>query len=137
MPVPVVSLPRQFQGTTLSKVADDVVSCSPAGLPPEIAINFAGLGFVRPAGVVFLSNLLWWLHHRGTKVHLCGLEKYSAPLRFLDDSLFFEQHCGKKIWAEASPRSTTRPLVKIAHPEFLAEVQHPRRFDNRHGWSRP
>jgi hypothetical protein len=62
----IVPLPRQFQGTTLSKVADGVVSCSAGGLPPEIALNFAGLGFVRPAAVVFLSNLMWWLHHRGT-----------------------------------------------------------------------
>jgi hypothetical protein len=121
--IPIIPLPRQFQGTTLSKVADGVVSCSAGGLPPEIAINFAGLGFVRPAAVVFLSNLLWWLHHRGTKIHLRGFENYSAPLKFLDDSLFFEQHCGKKIRAEASPRSTTRPLVKIAHEQSRAWLE--------------
>ena len=90
------SLPRQLQGTTLAKVADDVVSCSAGGLPREIAINFAGLGFVRPAAVVFLSNLMWWLHHRGTKVHLCGLENYSAPLKFLDDFCSLSSTAGKR-----------------------------------------
>jgi hypothetical protein len=79
---------------------------------------------------VFLSNLIWWPHHSGTKVQLCGLEKYSAPLHFLDDSLFFEQHCGSKIKPEASPRLTTRPLAKIARlaQHFNQKGGTPRRF---------
>jgi hypothetical protein len=37
--------------------------------------------------------------------------------------LFFEQHCGEKLRAHASPRSTTRPLVKIAHEQSRAWLE--------------
>jgi anti-sigma regulatory factor (Ser/Thr protein kinase) len=36
----------------------------------------------------------------------------------MDDSLFFEQHCGKKLDACSSRRRTTRPLRKIAHRDI-------------------
>jgi anti-sigma regulatory factor (Ser/Thr protein kinase) len=35
-------------------------------------------------------------------------------VRYLDDSRFFEQHCGAKIWERSKPRSTTLPLQRIA-----------------------
>jgi hypothetical protein len=76
---PFIVLPRQFEGLTLSKVAADVVNCSPNGLPPEIVIDFAKLGFIRPSAVVFLSNLIWWLLHRDTKVHLSGADARAVP----------------------------------------------------------
>src|SRR5262249_7423998 len=53
--------------------------------------------------------------HQGTKITLVGLSRRTAALEYLDDSLFFEQHCGKKISETAAPRPTTRPLVRIAH----------------------
>ena len=120
----VIILPAQFKGPTLSKVAADVINCASSdGLPGELMFDFSKLGFIRPAGVVFLSNLLWWLHHKGTKVELTGLAKLTAPLKFLDDSLFFEQHTGKKLHDFASPRSTTRPLVRIAHKDSHAWLE--------------
>jgi len=121
----VIRLPAQFKGPTLSRVAADVIDCSSSDgrLPDELIFDFAKLGFIRPAGVVFLSNLLWWLHYKGTKVELTGLGKLTPPLAFLDDSLFFEQHIGKKLHAFASPRSTTRPLVRIAHKDSHAWLE--------------
>lgn len=41
----------------------------------------------------------------------------SEPIKFLDDSLFFEQHLGEKLNKWSSPRQTTRPLVEIRHTE--------------------
>jgi hypothetical protein len=38
----------------------------------------------------------------------------------LDDSLFFEQHCGSKRRVAAAPRATTRPLKVIAHADSHA-----------------
>jgi hypothetical protein len=117
MACPTIALPAQFKGLTLSKLARSVVDGCPDWPPPEISFDFSALRFIRPAGVVFLSNLLWWLHYQGTKVTLTGTGGGSSALKFLDDSLFFEQHCGHKLCATASPRSTTRPLVRIAQKD--------------------
>jgi hypothetical protein len=120
---PVIALPAQFKGLTLSKLARAVVDGCPNWPPGEISFDFSRLKFIRPAGVVFLSNLLWWLHYQGTKVTLIGTEGRSAALNFLDDSLFFEQHCGEKLNTSASPRSTTRPLVRIAQKDSHHRLQ--------------
>ncbi|MGX1105474.1 ATP-binding protein [Bradyrhizobium elkanii] len=115
MDAPSIFIPKQFKGVTLSALARDIVDGCPGGLPESLTFDFSQLSFIRPAGVVFLSNVIWWLHQQGTKVRLVNADKNSMALRYLDDSLFFEQHCGQKIWEESAPRSTTRPLVRIAH----------------------
>jgi hypothetical protein len=113
-PCPSIAIPRNFKGATLSEFADDIVSgCPEEGWPPLLELDFQNLNFIRPAGVVFLSNLLWWLEQQGTQVHLINAER--DALRYLDDSLFFEQHCGGKVWENSSPRDTTIPLQRIAH----------------------
>jgi hypothetical protein len=115
---PTVRLPSQFEGVTLSKLAAEIKEKCPNGLPPEIKIDFEGLQFVRPAGVVFLSNLVHWLNAQKTKVSFCNMNVASEPIKYLDDSLFFEQHCGKKLRKDAEPRNTTRPLKEIAHKDI-------------------
>jgi hypothetical protein len=121
--LPVVRLPHQFDGLSLSQVAANVVKISPDGLPRVIAFDFSKLAFVRPAGVVFLSNLPHWLHEKGTRVEFRNVTRPSAALAFLDDSLFFQQHCGEKIRPTAAPRSTTRPLIRIAHKDSHAWLE--------------
>jgi anti-sigma regulatory factor (Ser/Thr protein kinase) len=113
-----VRLPSQFEGVTLSKVAAEIKEKCPNGLPPEINIDFDDLKFIRPAGVVFLSNLVHWMNVQNTKANFCNTDVTSEPIRFLDDSLFFEQHCGEKIREDAKPRNTTQPLKKIAHKDI-------------------
>jgi hypothetical protein len=113
-----VSLPKQFEGETLSRVAAEVQEKCPDGLPPQIRMDFGGLQFIRPAGVVFLSNLVHWLNAQGTKVSFCNINQASDSIRYLDDSLFFEQHCGKKLRGDSKPRSTTQPLKNIAHKDI-------------------
>ncbi|MBV9568807.1 MAG: sensor histidine kinase [Hyphomicrobiales bacterium] len=93
---------------------------SPERVPEEIAFNFAELQFIKPSGIVFLSNFIHWLSKQGCKVRFEGLTADSSALRYLDDSLFFEQHSGKKLNQAAKPRSTTRPLVQIANRESYA-----------------
>jgi anti-sigma regulatory factor (Ser/Thr protein kinase) len=118
-----IILPAQFDGLSLSTVADDVVAKSASGFPLEIMFDFKALRFIRPAGVVFISNLVYWLHERGTKVKFNNADPQSPPVSFLDDSLFFEQHSGAKLTPFASPRETTRPLVKIAQKDSHAWVE--------------
>ena len=116
MAVAVVKLPYQFNGLSLSKVAGDLSAAHAGkGWPPEIQIDFGNLGFVRPAGIVFLSNMFSWLGAHKTKITPINLNGPGDAVRFLDDALFFEQHCGAKLRASACPRSTTRPLIRIAH----------------------
>lgn len=114
MSAPVIRLPHQFDGLTLSKVVADLVASSPNKLPEKLVFDFSALTFVRPAGVVFLSNLIHWLGEKGTAVSFVHIERERAALFFLDDSLFFEQHCGSKVRPNAAPRATTRPLIRIA-----------------------
>lgn len=64
---PVIKLPAQFDGQTLAKVAADVVASCREGFPDKLIFDFAQLDFIRPAGVVFLSNLINWLSEKGTK----------------------------------------------------------------------
>ena len=49
-----------------------------------------------------------------------GCDTNKEVISFLDDSLFFEQHAGQKLSKSASPRSTTRPLVKVHAAESHA-----------------
>ncbi|WP_145974836.1 ATP-binding protein [Ruegeria atlantica] len=45
------------------------------------------------------------------------MNKMSEAIRFLDDSLFFEQHMGSKLNAWSNPRATTQPLIEVRHTE--------------------
>jgi hypothetical protein len=98
---------------TLSTLAEDIAAGCPEGWPPSLVLDFKRLNFIQPAGVIFLSNLIWWLHQHGTSVRLINAQPNVEALRYLDDSRFFEQHCGKKLWEWSTPRSTTLPLQRI------------------------
>ncbi len=120
MTAPVIAVPAQFRGLTLAKLAGDVVAHAQNGWPPELIFDFGQLDFIRPAGVVFLSNLVHWLHEQKTTVKFINATRKSRAVVYLDDSLFFEQHCGAKLRESAAPRGTTCPLEKIAHRDSHA-----------------
>jgi anti-sigma regulatory factor (Ser/Thr protein kinase) len=113
--VPSISLPCRFTGATLSTFVDAIDAKCPDGWPPEIEIDFANLGWIEPSGVVFLSNLIHWVHEKGTKVRLANVQRNVPAMRYLDDSEFFKQHCGALVWPTSKPRVTTQPLIRIAH----------------------
>lgn len=123
-PRPSIAIPRNFKGATLGRFVGDIVDACPDGWPPILELDFQTLSFIRPAGVVFLSNLIWWLHQHGTAVHLMNANKDVPVVRYLDDSLFFEQHCGSKFWADSAPRRSTIPLRRIAHSHSHDWLEH-------------
>jgi hypothetical protein len=123
MVTPKIVLPYQFNALTVSQVAAEVAAHAKRGWPEEVIFDFRELAFVRPAGVAFLSNLIRWLHNCGTRVSFDGVSAQTAALSFLDDALFFEQHCGAKLNPGSSPRSTTQPLRQIAHQDCHAWLQ--------------
>jgi anti-sigma regulatory factor (Ser/Thr protein kinase) len=118
MTTPVVPLPAQFKGLTLPRLARDVIAHAQHGWPSEIIFDFGNLTFIKPPGVVFLSNLVHWLHEKKTVVQFVNINRGSPALFYLDDALFFEQHCNRKVRPTASPRSTMRPLKRIAHQDI-------------------
>lgn len=114
---PVVSLPRDFDGQAMAIVVKDLINETGNKLPKEITFNFQSLGFIRPAGVAFLNNLVRWLQEKGAKVFFSGLDLHHASIQYLDDSLFFEHHMGQKLRPLARLRSTTLPLREVKHAE--------------------
>ncbi|WP_275185171.1 hypothetical protein [Bradyrhizobium sp. CSA112] len=97
-PAPCFIIPSRFEGATLSTLAEDIAAGCPEGWPPSLVLDFKRLNFIQPAGVIFLSNLIWWLHRHGTSVQLINTKRNAEALRYLDDSRFFEQHCRKKLF---------------------------------------
>lgn len=112
-----ISLPYTLNSFTLRGVVQDFVNRCQDGMPGEVFIDFAYLGFIEPAGVTFLSNFVHWLNYNNTRCIFRGFEGHSAALRFLDDSLFFDMHIGRKINIYASPRTTTQHLRRVGHSE--------------------
>jgi anti-sigma regulatory factor (Ser/Thr protein kinase) len=123
MATPVIVLPKQFNGLSLATLAADVAKHARTGWPSELVFDFSDLAFIRPAGVVFLSNLVHWLNEKKTRVLFRNTKKQTAPLFYLDDSLFFQQHLGSTLRPTASPRPTTRPLLRLAQKDSHAWLQ--------------
>lgn len=86
-------------------------------LPSKVIFDFGNLRFVRPCGVVFLSNVTKFLERNGCAVSFEKMDITNEAIRFLDDSLFFQQHIGKKLDERSKPRKTTRRLVEVLHTE--------------------
>lgn len=119
----ILPLPSQLNGASLCRFAHDFsVKCGTT-LPGEIGIDFAPLRFIDPAGVTFLSNFIQWLHVKSVKCFFYNHDKPSQALQFLDDSLFFQSHLGIKNNLYSEPRSTTRPIQRVAS-------------DHSHSWIR-
>jgi len=96
MAAPVIVLPAQFRGSTLSQVAADVGRHvdDKGNWPEAVTFDFSRLTFIRPAGVVFLSNLAYWLNEKGTAVSFTNCDGRRGAIKYLDDSLFFESTAG-------------------------------------------
>jgi len=112
-----ICLPYTLNSFTLRGVVQVFINRCQQGLPSEVIIDFVYLGFIEPAGVTFLSNFVHWLHHKETKCLFKNYDKYSPALRFLDDSLFFEMHMGKKVNIYSNPRQTTQHLRRVGHSQ--------------------
>lgn len=84
-----VNLPRQFRASVLFQEIHARFGRFDE-IPPIVDFDFSYMSFVRPSGVVFLSNLCRYLQRQGSRVTFSGLSPVSPSIRFLDDALFFE-----------------------------------------------
>lgn len=115
-----LAVPYRLDGANLCRFVQKFIDETRNGLPKNVTLDLARLGFIEPAGVTFLSNFIYWLNSRGCAVTLTGCDANRDAISFLDDSLFFQQHAGKKISKTASPRGTTRPLIQVHAAESYA-----------------
>lgn len=118
-----IALPYSLNTDALRGVVQDFINRCGETLPAQVILDFHFLGFIEPAGITFLSNFVYWLHHKSIK---CGFVNYNRPaacIAFLDDSLFFEQHLGKKVYPYSSPRGTTQHLRRVEHSESHSFIQ--------------
>ena len=109
-----ITLPRQFSAENLFRLIHDTFGAFET-IPAEVKFDFCKLGFVLPSGIVFLSNLSRFLLRNNCAVYYLNMDLSRECIRFMDDSLFFEQHMGEKLDPSCSPRPTTRPLMEISH----------------------
>ena len=114
---PVVVIPKQFNGQTLATLAAEVTKHARGGWPPELIFDFADLSFIRPAGVVFLSNLVYWLDEKKTRVRFRNHKKTNSPailfrrLSFLSAASWFKSarhSLSKSYYAPTATNSTKR-----------------------------
>lgn len=96
MNAPSVKLPSQLHGLALSKVAAEVVTHAQEGWPAELTFDFSTLSFICPAGVVFLSNLVYWLNEKGTNVFFSNSRCRDSGIELSRRFYFFKQHIGQK-----------------------------------------
>jgi anti-sigma regulatory factor (Ser/Thr protein kinase) len=109
-----VQLPKRFEADKLFPFIKDNFGTFEE-IPADVSFDFSKMNFVVPSGIVFLSNLARFLVRQGSEVRFEGLDVGRDCIKFLDDSLFFEQHLGNKLAELSSPRSTTQPLVELRH----------------------
>jgi len=110
------TLPRRLEGANVFKQLSMFLEQNDP-LPKVVKIDFSKVTFIRPSNVVFLSNFSQWLHVNGCKVRYVGMNVARDSIKYLDDSLFFEQHLGKKLDSSSQCRKTTLPLQNVARVE--------------------
>lgn len=118
-----VFLPNQFSRDTMYDLITQVIDRDMKPVDSIVVFNFNKLRFIRPAGVTVLSNLVEWLIKRGVDVKFAlpdkteSLNRKTNPIKYLDDSLFFNRYIGYKYLSDSSPRETTLPLQLVAYGE--------------------
>lgn len=112
-----VMVPRRFNRSTMYELLEAVIDEDLKPKAEEITFNFRKLNFIEPAGVTILGNLFEWLNKNGVtcdKILPRSIDGRDA-VRYLDDSLFFEQYFGETIREQAGVRPTTIPLNLVSY----------------------
>lgn len=79
----------------------------------EIVFDFSTLNFIKPVGIVVLSNLIEYFRKAGVKVSFIGHTSNTPANKFLDDSGFFHYYLKKYIFPSHASRGTTIPLELV------------------------
>lgn len=111
-----VMVPKGFNRQSMYELLEEVIDNDLKPKDQEIVFNFRKLTFIEPAGVTILGNLFQWLNKSGVTCEkiLPRLSDRDA-VKYLDDSLFFEQYYGEKLREDSDLRPTTIPLTLVAY----------------------
>jgi hypothetical protein len=109
----------------MTRLARDVgrKARSPDVWPERLIFDFRSLKFIRPAGVVFLHNIIRWLQAKDCRVVFRGHTEDAAPLRYLHNALFFRLHLKESSSPGAESRPTTQPLIEVKHKNSHAWIR--------------
>lgn len=108
-----LTLPRYLEKNNLFVNFGQFLAQNPV-LPKEIEIDFSDVRFSKPPSIAFLSNFSHWFSTAGATVTFVGVDVRRTAIKYLDDSLFFEEHLGHKLDPSSTCRPTTVPVKKIA-----------------------
>jgi hypothetical protein len=121
-----VYLPDQFDISTMYGFINDVIDDNYLPRSNSINLDFTKLQFIRPSGVTILSNIVQWLLSKRVKVGFILPEKYDYqhnPVKFLDDSEFFNIFLKKKLLTRSHHRETTIPLKLVQYDESYSWIE--------------
>lgn len=113
----VVRIAPQFDVPALPGLGHDFVTACGGCMPAKVEIDFSRLQFIRPVGVTFLSNFIYWLASHEVRVALTGANIARAPIKYLDDAQFFQAHTGACMVDGARPRGTTLPFQRLTNDQ--------------------
>ncbi|GGI43224.1 ATPase-like ATP-binding protein [Paenibacillus marchantiophytorum] len=121
-----INLPKSFDTSTIASFYKEVMDHMKLLNPQHIIFDFTKLNFVRPSGIVALSNMinLIELFYPRTLIGYNTPDDYADRPRsypavdFLDDSLFFIKVMGYKLHPGSHERSTTNGLVDLKQGTF-------------------
>lgn len=116
-------IPRRATGIALYCSFQDFLDVNP-DLPKSVEFDFSIMAYIEPACVAFLGNLARWFQNAGTIVTFSGMDTKIQGIKYLDDSLFFEQHLGKKLDSTSKCRSTTLPLKHLSQTDSHAWLEY-------------
>lgn len=119
----IIQLPRNLDSQTMYGLIGKLIG--PDNLPvcENATLDFARLGFVEPVGITVLSNLIEWLGTKGVGFKFVNHRTASGATKYLDDSLFFRQYLGTKIFPTSRVRSTTLPLQRVKHMDSYSWIE--------------
>ncbi|QTI79027.1 sensor histidine kinase [Roseomonas marmotae] len=112
-----VLLPRNMDATGMYALLRQMFTEAGQPLATAYRLDFSSLRFIEPVGVTSLSNALELALANGCQLALEGAHTESAPIRYLDDSGFFELYGGQPLSPFAQVRETTVPLQRVIHLE--------------------
>lgn len=111
-----IDLPKRLNRETMYVLLQKAINKDREPASKQILLNFKTLtAFIEPCGVTILSNLIHWLDSKGVEVSIMPGEVNGneSPNKFLDDSLFFQEHFGGNLNESAQVRPTTLPLRQV------------------------
>ena len=106
----IVKLPTCFNLLTMGPFIADAVNAQVKLNAREIYFDFGDLIFIRPEGVVVLSNTIEHFKQARVKIFFLRHNWNTEANRYLDDSGFFGEYLKTKVFPTSSCRSTTIPL---------------------------